>query len=257
LAGEHTADGLYNTQNSGHHKAHVGHSWRDNAQGNDYVAVLQLDFPLVPQAVSVHSLLPGNQFMLRGLTLIDNETGNGRNITIDPDYNLVHSGDVKIYENHAVLPRAYIVHHAIVVDDDEAALRTMQDPVFESANSVVLTSGRALSAGQRPSEVAIKSYEPQRIELQASLNTPGYLVLTDTYFPGWTAEVNGLPTTIHRANLYFRAVALGPGEHDVIFTYQPQRTRLAPVVGSLAWLAWVSILAIMVYHIGRKSPSGV
>jgi hypothetical protein len=256
LAGEDTAEGLY-SERSGHRQARVGHLWRDNVQGSDYVTVIQLEAPLVPQAIGIHSSLPGNQVVLRGLTLIDNASGNSRSIPVDPTYSLVHSGDIKIYQNHSVLPRAFIVNHATVVTDEAASLRAMQDPTFDSSRSVILSSGYELDAGQGESDVAIRSYGPQRIELDASLSTPGYLVLTDTFYPGWTAEVDGKPTTIQKADLYFRAVALEPGEHRITFRYQPKPTQVALTIGGLAWLLWGLILAIMVYRIGRKSPSGV
>ncbi|NIV35147.1 MAG: YfhO family protein, partial [Anaerolineae bacterium] len=63
------------------------------------------------------------------------------------------------------------------------------------------------------------------IRIEASLESPGYLVLTDTHYPGWEAEINGEPVDIERANLYFRAVYLPPGEHKILFSYSPSSAR--------------------------------
>ncbi|MCU0977915.1 MAG: YfhO family protein [Pirellulaceae bacterium] len=55
--------------------------------------------------------------------------------------------------------------------------------------------------------------------VEVTLQRPGYLVLTDTWYPGWTAEDNGQPAALVSANLVCRAVPLGPGHHVVVFRY--------------------------------------
>ena len=65
---------------------------------------------------------------------------------------------------------------------------------------------------------------------------PGYLVLTDTYYPGWQATVDEEPAQILAADHAFRAVALGPGEHMVIFEYTPLSFRIG---------AWTSLAAAL------------
>ncbi|NIV35148.1 MAG: hypothetical protein GWN58_38555, partial [Anaerolineae bacterium] len=71
-------------------------------------------------------LLPGERFALRGFSLIDDRTGTSRNLSIDPAYRLVHSGDVKVYQNLDLLPRAFIVHQARAVAGEEEALSLMR-----------------------------------------------------------------------------------------------------------------------------------
>jgi uncharacterized membrane protein YfhO len=64
-------------------------------------------------------------------------------------------------------------------------------------------------------------YEPDLVTVEAKLPRAGFLVLSDTYFPGWTAAVDGRETPIYRANYTFRAVALPAGAHTVTFSYRP------------------------------------
>ncbi|MBL8154308.1 MAG: YfhO family protein, partial [Anaerolineae bacterium] len=52
-------------------------------------------------------------------------------------------------------------------------------------------------------------------------NTPGYLVVADTFYPGWSAEVDGQETPILRANLAFRAIQLSAGSHQIMMRYAP------------------------------------
>lgn len=244
-AGEHTAEGLYGTRPVAHRQPRVAHPWRDHQPGVDYVAILDLGRRLQPSAIVIRSLLPGNNVRLRGLTLIDHATDTSRSVTIDPSYRLVHSGDVKIYQNLKVLPRAFVVHRARVVSDPERALTLLQDPRFDPASEVLLEQGTPLTRTDGASTVQITRYEPEWVELQVELDTPGYLVLTDTYYPGWTADVDGHPVPIQRANLYFRALALEPGSHRVTFHFEPHQVRLGLGVSLASWLAWslASVLA--------------
>jgi hypothetical protein len=257
LAGEHTSEGLYDIAATAHRQARVGHQWRDNERGSDYVSVFDLGQTIRPEAISMESLLPGEHVHLRGLTLIDQRTSTSRTVTVDPVYRLVHSGDVKIYQNLAVLPRAFIVHQASVVDDDEEALALLRDPAFDPAAQIVLSEGDGLEAEAQPSAVQIIGYEPERIQLRASLGARGYLVLTDTNYPGWQATVDGQPVPVLRADLYFRAIALEDGEHLVTFHFLPNSTRVGLGTSLGSWLIWGVLLAVLTFRIGRKGSSGV
>jgi hypothetical protein len=160
---------------------------------------------------------------------------------VDPAYRLVHSGDVKIYENLTAPGPARIAQEARVAPDDEAALDMLRDPGFDPDRSVVLAGDEELVAGAGGGEVEVIGYAPERIELRAHLDAPGYLVLADAYYPGWTARVDGREVPIQRADVYFRALALGEGEHDVTFEFRPASVYAGLAAGLLAWLVWAAL----------------
>ncbi|MEA3339483.1 MAG: YfhO family protein [Chloroflexota bacterium] len=81
---------------------------------------------------------------------------------------------------------------------------------------------------------------PNRVTIRAALDAPGYLVLADTYYPGWRAMVDGDPADILRANYSFRAVWLEAGEHVVEMTYRPT-SALAGGAISLAALVLLGV----------------
>lgn len=263
-AGADTAEGQYAGRPVAHRQAQVAHRWKDNAPGYDYVTLIDLHRPLQPEAIRIESLLsPGGtaSLALRGLTLIDGRTGASRNLAVDPAYRLVHSGDVKIYQNLAVLPRAFVVHRATIAGNrsagDEQALAVLRDPAFDPAVEVILAEGDELSAKGGPSPAKIVAYKPERIEVRASLDAPGYLVLTDAYYPGWTVEVDGQPASLLRADLYFRAVALKAGDHHVVFRFQPVSAYAGLSVSLIAWLGLGLAVAVMAFNIGRKGQVSV
>ena len=240
-AGVDTAEGQYSTGGVQHGEATVAHGWRDDQAGNDYITVVDLGARLQPAAISLQSLLSGRQVVLRGLTLIDEEEEVSRSVSVDPAFKLVHSGDVKIYENRTAPGPARIVQEARVAPDDEVALDMLRDPGFDPGQTVILAGGEALAAGAGGGEVEVIDYAPERIELRARLDAPGYLVLADTYYPGWRARVDGREVPIQRADVYFRALALDEGEHDVTFEFRPVSVYAGLAAGLLAWLVWVAL----------------
>jgi hypothetical protein len=254
-AGLDTAEGHY-PAGAAHRPATVGVDWPYEAAGVDYIVVYPLGSPQPITGISLTATLPeaesSARFVLRGLSLIHQPTRTSRSVllTTEGRYRQVHSGDVKIYENLAVLPRAYPVHQVDIVPDEAAAIAAIQDIQFNPAEQFVrlpfdneragpITLGHASPAD----EVIITGYQPERVELVVRLDTPGWLVLTDAYYPGWQATVDGEPVEIIPANLMFRAVPLPAGEHAVLFEFKPDSLRLGAIVTGLALLILVAGLS--------------
>jgi hypothetical protein len=199
---------------------------------------------------------------LHGLALVDQRDSAFQSFVVAPEgqFEPVYSGDVKIYENTTVLPRAFLVSGVLFVATDDEALQLMQAPAFDPAQTVVLM-GDGSRAGQRDREKnpsiplsfppSIVSYSPEQITIDVDAPRDGHLVLTDAYYPGWIATIDGQPVTIERADILFRAVHVPAGQHRVEFRYQPQ---------SFAIGAAVSIGTIVMLIFGwlilrrRKSP---
>jgi len=220
----------------------VGHSWRDDPSGVDYVALIPLDAPRRLTRISVEGTTPSGEFVLRGLSLVDTRTTTTRQVTLSTDgnYRLVHSGDVKIYENLDVLPRALVMHQAEVIPDDDQAVARLRDPAFDPAQTIVIDGGEPLAA-EGTGAAEIVGYAPEEVVVDVTTDAPAYLLLTDTFYPGWRVTVDGGPAEMLRADLAFRAVPLEPGARRVVFSYQPASVR---------WGAWISGLALFLWLVG-------
>ncbi len=247
-AGLETAEGDYDavaaTRPIHHAKARIGHHWRDHPGGNDYITLINLGEATTLREITLRYLAGAGRFHLRGLSLIDGRTGTSESVVVSTTghFRLVHSGDVKIYQNLDVLPRAFVVHRARVIADDGAAVAAMRDESFRPEEEVILAEAPpgwgtwSPSAEDNSDQVTIVSYEPERVVIEANLASEGYLVLTDTWYPGWRARIDGQESSILRANLLFRALTLSAGQHQVEFSYEPASLKTGAVLSSATLL---------------------
>jgi hypothetical protein len=237
----------------------------DHAELEDSTARLSWAEPKRPLTVTLHATLPEGQWIVRGMSLIDERTGSFQSLVVSDRgrFRLVHSGDVKVYENLDVFPRAFVVPESQVVRDDQAALQVMQDPTFDPSSQVVLqTSGDSCRLREEEgtsdydyrteleeparSDATIVEYRPERVVIETDLDEPGYLVLSDAWYPGWRATVDGERVGVCRADLFFRAVALEPGRHRVVFVFRPLSQVLGAIVSAIgmALLAFIPGLVV-------------
>jgi uncharacterized membrane protein YfhO len=79
------------------------------------------------------------------------------------------------------------------------------------------------------------------LDLQVTAEENSLLVLSDTYYPGWKAFVDGKGTNIYRADYTFRAVPLNAGTHRVRFVYDPMSFKLGAGVTILGILGCIGM----------------
>ncbi|MBI1255875.1 MAG: YfhO family protein [Chloroflexi bacterium] len=195
------------------------------------------------------------------VTLVDTRTGDFQQLTPDP-WTRVLSSDIKMYQTYPTVPRAFVVHEVYFPNTSdagtEAALEQMQMPTFDPLQTAFIAhdfagEARGFREDQANSSVVFTHYADTQVSLSVDSPTAGYLVLTDAYYPGWTATVNGVDTPVERADVMFRAVKVPAGQNEVVFEYRPAWLPIAPIVGGAAWV--VGLIAWVVLRIlGRTAP---
>lgn len=153
-----------------------------------------------------------------------------------------------IYELKNPLPHTFIVHKAEVIPDGEQVLNKFLEEDFDPQKEVLLEEPFTQFAqldklDQLDQSVTITTYLPEKVVIAAQTESPGFLVLTDTYFPRWEAKVDGQPAKIYQADYLFRAVRVEPGQHQVEFEYKPKEIYLGAKI-SLGTLAFVIIFSL-------------
>jgi hypothetical protein len=168
-----------------------------------------------------------------------------------PGLTEVYAGaDARVYRLEGALPRAWVVPAQQIVDDESAALAAVTRPEFDP-RGVAVTERRlpglpALPAGAesgRPGPARIVRYEDERVVVQARSDGPGLLVLGDTWFPGWKAEVDGRDASVEPVDYVLRGVRLGPGEHTISFRYTPASWTGGRVLSGIALVGLLVALA--------------
>jgi hypothetical protein len=154
--------------------------------------------------------------------------------------------DARIFANPGALPRAFVATRARCVADAEA-LRLLRARAVDVAREVLLADCAAPPGGATAAtrvEARIAAESTDRVLVDAATDAPAWLVLTDTWFPGWGARVDGVQTPIWRADHAFRAVALPPGRHEIEFTFRPRRLLAGIAISAVAALV-VAVLLLL------------
>lgn len=129
---------------------------------------------------------------------------------------------MKIFENPKAFPRAWAVHGAVDAADWQQARAMLADPAFDARRRVFLIGGSAPKMDVCDGdEVWMPHHQPNYVAIRADMQCRGMLILTDNWFPGWSATVDGRPARIEKAYGAFRGVVVEAGDHTIEMKYRP------------------------------------
>lgn len=154
------------------------------------------------------------------------------------------------------LPRAWLVGEVRTAGSEEELTALLQDPTFDPRRTALVEAnpGPAVSGGgPTPGEVRITEYRSDAIRMSVRAATDGFLVLSEMYYPGWTAWVDGEERPVYRTNYNLRGITMERGEHDVEFRFTPASFRTGTWI-SIACLLLCGVLAAAP-RLRRHSPS--
>jgi hypothetical protein len=156
--------------------------------------------------------------------------------------------DVTVFENTEVAPRAFLVRDVTRAESMQEAVALMKGGTIDPGVTAVVEGDPGIGAAADPvgssDSAIISTYAPDRVTIDVTAGAPSLLVLTDLFYPGWQATVDGEPGPILPTDAAFRGVAVPAGEHRVEFVYAPASFRLGLIV------AGVSALMLLIWHLG-------
>jgi hypothetical protein len=157
-----------------------------------------------------------------------------------PGLSLAYTGpDARVYRNSGALPRAFLVGRQLKVDGEDAELGAITSGQVDLRRVAVTGSDLAgLADSSEPAGTArLTEYGRQTAAAQVNATRPALLVLTDVYYPGWKATVDGRGAKIERVDYLLRGVRVPAGAHRVELRYEPASWRAGWIVSAFALLA--------------------
>jgi uncharacterized membrane protein YfhO len=140
----------------------------------------------------------------------------------------------------------------LVRTDPQQLVDALYDPSVNLATTVVFQQDPDITQGSAQGSDAsavITSYGTNTVAMTTSSSVDGFAVLSDTYYPGWVAMVDGKPAEVKRADYAIRAVAVRKGTHTVIVTYKP----VSFIIGSVLTLIGIFLMIGVSYRIANKA----
>ncbi|HMK50179.1 MAG TPA: YfhO family protein, partial [Thermodesulfovibrionales bacterium] len=171
-------------------------------------------------------------------------------------------GGISVYENKNVMDRAFVLHHVKTADNLDAVIHELRAGTdFRDVGIVSdLTPGMARGLRQLSSltsrgvpttigdRVTINRYDADEISIVAE-SQGGLLVLSDLYYPGWKAQVNGKAEEIVKVFGVLRGVPIQSGKSKVLFTYRPKSFYAGIIITAMTFVGWL----VYLYSRRRKS----
>lgn len=142
-----------------------------------------------------------------------------------------------IYEMETY-PRLMFTSSAKVIKDEDEVLDYVLSSVFDPTSEVVLEEDVNLpvSGEVNAKKLEITRYEEGGVEISIDVDNDGFLVMHDTFYPGWEAQVDGASVEIYRANYTFRAIPVKAGKHNITFIYKPTNWDIGLAVSGISLL---------------------
>jgi hypothetical protein len=170
-----------------------------------------------------------------------------------PDENTVAASarDIRLFRVKRAMPRAWIVHQTMPVKDDPELRLAISDPGMDFATTAVLL-GQAPSLEQCPGPEPVTVLRPNAdaVIASADVHCRGLLVVSDTFYPGWRAYVDGQAHPIIEVFGALRGVVVDRGAHRIEMRYQPASVYL----GALFSFAGLIVCAVLISLRPKPKP---
>lgn len=154
------------------------------------------------------------------------------------------------------LPRAIFATRYLVKSSDQQLIDMLYDPSIKLSQTVLLERDPHVTLKMQPSAniqatATIKSYELNSVTISSFSPVDGFVLLTDNYYPGWKATVDGKATEIFRGDYSFKAVFVPKGSHIIRFIYFPLTFKIGLAI-SVVGIITFFIVAMTVSHWRRS-----
>jgi len=154
----------------------------------------------------------------------------------------INPSGMRVYKHDGVFPRAWAVHELVQVPNSETGRRMIEEQLPDFRHlAYLLAATPSLESCPGPDDVMLTGRSSDRVVIHARMSCRGMIVLSDVFFPGWRAEVDGHSTPIYEVNEAMRGVIVPSGEHRITMRYRPASAlagallTLIGIAGATLW----------------------
>jgi len=206
-------------------------------EGHHYVAKLPLEKELEIKHLELQWVGPSAVIAIQKITLFDEKQRVSYSLSpVMGDLtdqrrwrHVEDMGEIRVYENLRSMPRVWLVSEVLTAKAEE---------ILQTIHSSLLPDGRSFNPSQvalveEPFTFKAKEWDERataklvhlsntHMEIQTNSLSPSFLVLSDVYYPGWKASVDGVETHLFQTNYALRGVLLPAGSHLVHLKFKPR-----------------------------------
>jgi hypothetical protein len=235
-AGQDTSEFAYDSVRDAIAHSKAENIFETTADGNQYLSLVHLDKSKTIKNMQLEYLLEGGSISIKKITLIDEEKQkfypfNDLENFLSNQSRWHHLEDINkttIYENKDALPRVWLVPKVIALKPDEI-IRTIKtsslpDRSIYQPQKIALVEEKIdfeVEKFDPQAQATIINHTPTSIEIETNSQSPSFLVLSDTYYPGWQGRIDGKKTKVFVTNYWQRGIVLPKGNHRVKFDFKP------------------------------------
>ncbi|MCK5085175.1 YfhO family protein, partial [Candidatus Parcubacteria bacterium] len=190
--------------------------------------------------------LIGVKYFVQSVTDIENEV-----LSEDKDINLVYQDDlINIYENRKVMPRAFVIFDVKLVENNINAIKNFLDDSFDPRSQALVESEYKEELKlENPNNFGFEyadiiSYSPHEVKIKVNNKRDGLLVLTDSFYKGWKAYIDGKEVEIYPTNVAFRGIYTPKGEHEILFLYKPDSFKYSIYIALIGLMTCLFLLIV-------------
>ncbi len=184
----------------------------------EFIAVSEWGFTDIPDFSFNRMIIPNN-YNSRLVDLL----GVKYVVTINETFSdklkfLFNEGESRVYENKNVFPRAFMVYSSVLAKTKKEAGAFLLDKNLDLRKTAILDQKVNIEDGKNiTNKIQFINYSDNSIKLSVETLKKGILILTDNYYQGWTAVLDGKKSEILKADYAFRGLVIPSGKHIVEF----------------------------------------